>query len=70
MTDLTNFMLERLWEDGDSLPLCAFTLLKVIWLNGQHTSEELGALFGISADAIPGQGVPRTLERAEQDKAP
>ena len=29
--------------------------LKVLWTNGQHTSEELGAMFGISADAIRGR---------------
>jgi hypothetical protein len=29
--------------------------VKVIWLNGQHTSEELGAMFGISADGIRGR---------------
>src|SRR5262249_10531021 len=29
--------------------------VKVIWLGGQHTSEELGAMFGITADAIRGR---------------
>jgi hypothetical protein len=29
--------------------------VKVIWLNSQHTSEEIGAMFGISADGIRGR---------------
>ena len=45
--------------------------VKVIWLNGQHTSEELGAMFGISADAIRGRAFREhwsELKRVKQDK--
>jgi hypothetical protein len=45
--------------------------VKVIWLNGQHTSEELGAMFGISADAIRGRAFRERwneLKRIKQDK--
>jgi hypothetical protein len=45
--------------------------VKVIWLNGQHTSEELGAMFGISADAIRGRAFREhwnDLKRLKQDK--
>jgi hypothetical protein len=31
--------------------------VKVIWPNGRHTSEELGAMFGISADGIRGRAL-------------
>jgi hypothetical protein len=45
--------------------------VKVIWLNGQHTSEELGAMFGISADGIRGRAFREhwnELKRVKQDK--
>jgi hypothetical protein len=45
--------------------------VKVIWLNGQHTSEELGAIFGISADAIRGRAFREhwsELKQVKQDK--
>jgi hypothetical protein len=45
--------------------------VKVIWLNGQHTSEELGAIFGISADGIRGRAFRERwneLKRIKQDK--
>jgi hypothetical protein len=45
--------------------------VKVIWLNGQHTSEELGAMFGITADAIRGRAFRENwneLKQIKQDK--
>src|SRR6516162_1590686 len=45
--------------------------VKVIWLNGQHTSEELGAMFGISADGIRGRAFRERwndLKQVKQDK--
>jgi hypothetical protein len=45
--------------------------VRVIWLNGQHTSEEFGAMFGISADAIRGRAFRERwsdLKRVKQDK--
>jgi hypothetical protein len=45
--------------------------VKVIWLNGQHTSEELGAIFGISADGVRGRACRERwheLKRIKQDK--
>jgi hypothetical protein len=45
--------------------------VKVIWLGGQHTSEELGAKFGISADGIRGRAFRehwKELKRLKQDK--
>jgi hypothetical protein len=45
--------------------------VKVIWLEGQHTSEELGAIFGISADGIRGRAFRERwneLKRVKQDK--
>ena len=45
--------------------------VKVIWLNGQHTSEELGAIFGISADGVRGRAFRERwndLKRIKQDK--
>jgi hypothetical protein len=45
--------------------------VKVIWLGGQHTSEELGAMFGITADAIRGRAFREhwnELKRIKQDK--
>ena len=45
--------------------------VKVIWLNDQHTSEELGPMFGISADAIRGRAFREhwsELKRMKQDK--
>src|SRR6516165_9764134 len=45
--------------------------VKVIWLNGQHTSEELGAMFGISADGIRGRAFRERwneLKQIKQDK--
>src|SRR5215469_16035826 len=45
--------------------------VKVIWLGGQHTSEELGAMFGISADAIRGRAFREhwnDLKRIKQHK--
>jgi hypothetical protein len=45
--------------------------VRVIWLNGQHTSEELGAMFGISADGIRGRAFRERwngLKRIKQDK--
>src|ERR1700756_5674814 len=47
--------------------------VKVMWLNGQHTStsEELGAIFGISADGIRGRAFRERwndLKRIKHDK--
>jgi hypothetical protein len=45
--------------------------VKVIWFNGQHTSEELGAMFGISADGIRGRAFRERwndLKRLKHDK--
>jgi hypothetical protein len=48
--------------------------VKVIWLGGQHTSEELGAMFGISADAIRGRAFRehwnelKRVKRVKRDK--
>jgi hypothetical protein len=45
--------------------------VKVIWLGGQHTSEELGAMFGISADGIRGRAFREhwnEMKRIKQDK--
>jgi hypothetical protein len=45
--------------------------VKVIWLNSQHTSEEIGAMFGISADGIRGRAFRERwndLKRIKQDK--
>jgi hypothetical protein len=45
--------------------------VKVMWLNGQHTSEELGATFGISADGIRGRAFRerwKDLKRIKRDK--
>jgi hypothetical protein len=42
-----------------------------MWLSGQHTSEELGAIFDISADAIRGRAFREhwnELKRVKQDK--
>jgi hypothetical protein len=47
--------------------------VKVMWLNGQHTSDELGAIFGISADGIRGRAFRERwndLKRVKQDKTP
>jgi hypothetical protein len=45
--------------------------VKVMWLNGQHTSDELGAIFGISADGIRGRAFRERwneLKRIKHDK--
>jgi hypothetical protein len=45
--------------------------VKVPWINASHTSEELGAMFGISADAIRGRAFREhwnDLKRIKQDK--
>jgi hypothetical protein len=45
--------------------------VKVIWLNGQHTSDELGVMFGISADGIRGRAFRERwndLKLVKQDK--
>jgi hypothetical protein len=42
--------------------------VKVIWLNGQHTSEELGAMFGMSADGIRGRAFRERWNELKQDK--
>jgi hypothetical protein len=45
--------------------------VKVMWLSGQHTSEELGAIFGISADGIRGRAFRERwnqLKQIKQDK--
>ena len=45
--------------------------VKAMWLSRQHTSEELGAIFGISADAIRGRAFREhwnELKRLKQDK--
>jgi hypothetical protein len=42
--------------------------VKIIWLNGQHTSEELGAMFGISADGIRGRAFREHWKGLKQTK--
>jgi hypothetical protein len=47
--------------------------VKVIWLNGQHTCEELGAMFGMSADGIRGRAFRERwndLKRVKHGKTP